>query len=50
MAQTLINSAKVEVDYLRLKGESARSRFLGPDDDQAAALPPGVRVVTHRLK
>lgn len=48
MSQTIINSAKVEVDYLRTRQDNGASRFLGGDEQ--AALPAGVRVVQHRLK
>lgn len=46
VAQTIINSAKVEVDYLRANGGAGGTGFLEP-----AALPPGVTgVKVHRLK
>lgn len=45
-AQTIINSAKVEVDFLKVSGHSS-SEFLGPD----RKLPPGVTGMrTHRIK
>jgi hypothetical protein len=45
-AQTIINSAKVEVDFLKMGGHSS-SEFIGP----AKQLPPGVTGVrTHRIK
>ena len=50
VAQTIINSAKVEVDHLKAVGGSG-SAFLGQSDD-ALALgdKPGVRIVTHRIR
>lgn len=56
IAQTLINTAKVEVDYIRAVGGKGGTGFLGG----AAALPPpagdvietgkGYTVRQHRLK
>ena len=52
VAQTIINSAKVEVDYQRVQGGTGGSRFLGVEGKpEPEKLPAGVRgVVTHRLK
>lgn len=48
VAQTIINSAKVEVDYLRANGGNGGTSFL---ERKATALPPGVTgVKVHRLK
>lgn len=53
VAQTIINSAKVEVDFLRVSGNQ-HSKFLG--DGQASVgndgkFPPGVLgIKTHLLK
>ena len=55
LGQTVINAAKVEVDYAKATGQNG-SRFLG--NDSAPALPsgdtvtpvPGGRIVTHKLK
>lgn len=44
VAQTIINTAKVEVEYSRATGQAGGSGFL----DTTPALPPGVKV--HRLK
>jgi hypothetical protein len=53
-AQTIINSAKVEVDYLKVTGRN-QSAFLGSDDDSSA--PPKLPRASgsngsyiHRLK
>jgi hypothetical protein len=49
VAKTVIDSAKVEVDYLRVRGGDGSSEFLG--GKEAPALPPGVtNVRQHRLK
>ncbi|MCU0923234.1 MAG: hypothetical protein MUF16_23415 [Burkholderiaceae bacterium] len=49
LASTLIDSARVEVQYLQTMPDAGRSDFL--DNDQAARLPPGITGVTvHRLK
>lgn len=48
LGRTLIESAKVEVDYLKTTGEGGSS-FISPE--QAPALPPGITSVTrHRLR
>ena len=48
-AQTIINSAKVEVDFLKVTGQS-KSAFLESDERQKQ-LPPGVTGMrTHRIK
>lgn len=49
VAQLVINSAKVEVDYMKIAGYPASgSGFL---DSSQAELPPGIKGVTvHRLK
>lgn len=48
VAQTIINSAKVEVDYLRANGGAGGTSFL---EQEPAALPPGITgVKVHRLK
>ena len=56
LAQVVVNSAKVEVEHLRLV-DGARSKFLpAPDPDLAdrtpkATWPPGITGVTrHRLE
>lgn len=47
VAQTLINSAKVEVEHLRAVG-SGRSTFIPIEDNDA--LPPGIKgVIRHRI-
>ena len=47
VAQTLINSAKVEVDYLRTVEATRGSDFFPVQNELP---PPGGRVVTHRIK
>lgn len=52
-AQTLVNVAKVEVDYAKLTGQSG-SRFLGlPDQTRSngtTVVPiPGGRKITHKI-
>lgn len=53
-AQVIVNSAKVEVDYLRAVENNTGSTFLGgktEESDETRQLPNGVvRVVQHRLK
>jgi hypothetical protein len=47
VAQVVINTAKVEVDYLRVNG-AGESNFLGSATEK---LPAGVKSITqHRLK
>lgn len=47
VAQTLINSAKVEVEYLRTIGATQGSGFIElPEPEQR----PGVRVIQHRIR
>lgn len=54
IAQTIINSAKVEVDHMKIAGGSGTG-FLGtpagptPRGDEVKQVPGG-RIVTHRLK
>jgi len=58
VAQTMINAAKVEVDYLDLMAEGATSPFFDGNDYQATASGslksiasvPGGSVTTHRLR
>lgn len=48
-AQTIINSAKVEVEYVKATGGNAQSPFLEPN--ATPALPSGVNGTTvHRLR
>lgn len=51
LAQVIVNSAKVEVEYLRVTG-GGESTFIEPTDDtNPAALPNGISgIVRHRLK
>lgn len=51
VAQTIINSAKVEVDHLKAVGGDGCA-FLGKaeTDPEGIAQKPGVRVITHRSK
>lgn len=49
VAQTIINSAKVEVDFIRATGGES-SRFLGSQGAQQEPLPPGiVGIRQHRI-
>ena len=50
LAQVIVNSAKVEVEYLRVTG-GGESTFIEPTDDtNPAALPNGISgIVRHRL-
>lgn len=49
IGQTIINSAKVEVDYIRSQNGAIKSEFLG--DTIRQALPSGVNSITqHRIK
>jgi hypothetical protein len=52
VAQAIINTAKVEVEYLRVTGKQHGSGFLpGPTIEESRELPGGVvRVVQHRIK
>lgn len=48
VAQTVINSATVEVKHLQVTGQTADSGFLGSDADNEKKSLPGVTL--HRLK
>lgn len=52
VAQTIINSAKVEVDYRRIAGDNGKSTFLeSQEQEKSPALPPGIKgITTHRIK
>ncbi len=48
LGKTLIDTAKVEIEYLELVGGKDKSDFLEPPKE--TALPPGITGVTrHRL-
>lgn len=48
VAQTIINSAKVEVDYRRVTGQTGEARFL---EGGSGELPDGiVSIRRHRLE
>lgn len=51
VAGVLVESAKVEVEFIRVTG-GEKSQFLGSaQDDQAPLLPPGIVGITrHRLQ
>jgi len=51
LSQVIVNTAKVEVDFMRAT-ERRSSAFLGDDEDsEPSALPNGiVRVVQHRIR
>ena len=49
VAKTIIDTAKVEVDYVRATGADAESDFIAPE--QKPKLPAGVLGITqHRLR
>lgn len=49
VAQTIINSAKVEVEHLRVIGDTGKSAFLAPSDKEQ--LPPGTTgILQHRMR
>lgn len=56
-AQTLVNTAKVEIDYLRTTAASSDSAFFGakpdvpqlPGGTSVVGKAPGVTVTRHRL-
>ena len=52
VASVIIDSAKVEVDFIKASG-AIGSDFIQPeqaDDDKAGALPPGITGITrHRI-
>jgi hypothetical protein len=52
VAQTIINSAKVEVEYLRAVGGTERSSFLSVSDSiEEQQKPVGVLgIKTHRMR
>jgi hypothetical protein len=51
IGKTLIDSAKVEVQYLEAIGGTGESPFIAPPDDQAPQLPNGIVGITrHRLQ
>lgn len=55
VASVLVDTAKVEVDYIKATG-SDRSDFIEPPaqigtDSRTAGLPPGITAITqHRIK
>ena len=51
-AQTIINSAKVEVDFCKATGQVSASGFLlaAPVKPTAPALPPGAEKTAHGIK
>lgn len=51
LAQTIVNTAKVEVDFMRYSGESVGTGFIKAKNQEPEKLPDGVvRVVQHRLR
>lgn len=57
-AQTIINSAKVEVDYIKAVGGTTTSAFLQskgedkpalPNGSQKVEYPNGISVIAHRM-
>jgi hypothetical protein len=50
IGKTLVDSAKVEVQYLEAIGGAGESAFIAPAEDQAPQLPNGIVGITrHRL-
>lgn len=53
-AQTIINSSKVEVEYIKATGKASGSGFIPPVAPKGGATVieerPGVRVTQHKLK
>ncbi|MFO0253382.1 MAG: hypothetical protein ACK52V_04630 [Betaproteobacteria bacterium] len=50
VAKTIVDTAKVEVDYLRTTGAEGSSEFIQAPE-KPAALPPGVLgITTHRMR
>lgn len=50
-ANTIIHSAKVEVDYLRVTGQSHGSGIFGGDEQKKPALTnPSPGVTIHKIK
>lgn len=50
-ANSIIHSAKVEVDYLRVTGQSHGSAIFGGDTPKTPALPNGITGSTvHKIK
>jgi hypothetical protein len=51
IGKTLIDSAKVEVNYLEVIGGAGESTFIAPEDQEPEDLPAGITGITrHRLK
>lgn len=51
LAQTIVNTAKAEVDFMRYTGESVDTGFIKAEKSDQEKLPNGVvRVVRHSLK
>jgi hypothetical protein len=51
VSQTIINSAKVEVEYAKVSGADSSTFLAAADDDDQVRLPAGVTGITrHRLR
>lgn len=51
VAQTIINTAKVEVDFMRATGSAPKTGFLPQSEPEKPALPEGiVGIRQHRIK
>jgi hypothetical protein len=51
IGKTLIDSAKVEVNYLEVIGGAGESAFIAPEDQAPEDLPAGITGITrHRLQ
>ncbi|MGE0745264.1 MAG: hypothetical protein AB7K86_08455 [Rhodospirillales bacterium] len=50
-AQVIVNTAKVEVDFIRATGGDGTGFIDAPDEPAASTLPDGItRITRHRLK
>ena len=47
VAQTIINSAKIELQFLELTGQESQSDFLGPLQSEPQALPAASSIRTR---
>lgn len=51
LSQTIINSAKLEVDYCKATGQTMASGFIEAEGEQRKALPNGILSIrTHTIK
>lgn len=51
VAEQLIDTARVEVEFARVTGRESGSKFLPAPDEADKSLPPGITGITrHRLQ